>query len=277
MTNEHRERLAAYLRDAADRLGVTIEGKTVHGLYDRTIAAPVSGPAWLRLTTEQPRWAAEDTMWDGIATATGEPFAGIPMPQHLRSDVWTDDGLVVRADLLTYVGQQAIGTGLVLDRDVDLGDRWWQALHTGLEPLQRITTTKRVGADPREESFRNHFLASFGAKIDPERVEMAMSHGDLHFGNLTAPELIILDWENWGWAPTGYDAAHLLCSAILQPSVAARVQAEFADVLDTYSGAVAVLTAASKYLHHVESGEFQDVAIPIRRCAEAAIRDRLTA
>jgi hypothetical protein len=216
-------------------------------------------------------------MWDGIATATGEPFDDIPMPRHVRSVVWTDDGFIVRADLLTYVDQQAIGTGLVLDRDADLSDRWWLSLHTGLQPLQRLTTTKRVAADPREESFRNHFLASFGVKIDPERVEMAMSHGDLHFGNLTAPSLVILDWENWGWAPAGYDAAHLLCSAILQPSVAARVQAEFTDVLDTYSGAVAVLTAASKYLHHVESGEFPDVAVPIRRCAESAIRDRLTA
>ncbi|MFI2363041.1 phosphotransferase [Promicromonospora sp. NPDC019610] len=275
MTNEHRERLAAYLHDAADRLGVAIESERVHGLYDRTIAARVSGPAWLRLTTEQPRWTDKDTMWDGIAAATGEPFDDIPMPRHVRSVIWTDDGLVVRADLLTYVGQHAIGKGLVLDREVDLGDHWWQALQTGLEPLQRITTTKRVAADPREGSFRNHFLASFGVKIEPERVEMAMSHGDLHFGNLTAPELVILDWENWGWAPAGYDAAHLLCSAILQPAIVARVRAEFAGLLDTYSGAVAVLTAASKYLHHVESGEFPSIAIPIRCYAETVIRDHL--
>lgn len=275
MTNEHRERLAGYLRDAADRLGVAIEGGTVHGLYDRTIAARVSGPAWLRLTSEQPRWTDQDTMWDGIAAATGEPFTDIPMPRHVRSVVWTDDGLVVRADLLTYVGQPAIGTGLVLDNDVDLPDTWWQAIHRGLEPLQRITTTKRVAADPREESFQNYFLAMFGVTIDPERVEMTVSHGDLHFGNLTAPDLVILDWENWGWAPAGYDAAHLLCSAILQPAVVARVQTEFADVLGTYSGAVATLTAASKYLHYVESGEFTEVAIPVRRSVERAISDHL--
>jgi hypothetical protein len=275
MTTEHRDKLAAYLTEAANRLGVTIKGETVHGLYDRTIAAPVSGPAWLRLTTEQPRWTDKDTMWDGIATATGEPFDDIPMPRHFRSVVWTDDGLVVRADLLTYVSQQAIGTGLVLDHDVDLSDSWWQAVHSGLEPLQRITTTKRMAADPREKSFQNYFLALFGVKIESERVEMAMAHGDLHFGNLTAPDLVILDWENWGWAPAGYDAAHLLCSAILQPAVVARVQTEFADVLGTYSGAVATLTAASKYLHHVESGEFPEVAIPVRHSVERAIADQL--
>ncbi|MFE7503899.1 hypothetical protein [Promicromonospora sp. NPDC057488] len=275
MTTEHRDQLATYLAEAADRLDVTIAGVAVHGLYDRTIAAPVSGSAWLRLTTERPRWTEADTMWDGIATATDEPFDGIPMPRHLRSVVWTDDGLVVRADLLTYVSQQAIGTGLVLDHDVDLPDSWWHAVHSALAPLRHINTTKRVAADPREDSFQNYFLALFGVRIDPDRVEMAMSHGDLHFGNLTAPELVILDWENWGWAPAGYDAAHLLCSAILQPTVADRVQTEFADVLGTYTGAVATLTAASKYLHHVESGEFPEVAVPIRRCAEKAIRDQL--
>ncbi|MFD7025245.1 phosphotransferase [Promicromonospora sukumoe] len=273
MTIEHRDKLATYLSEAADRLGVAIEGETVHGLYDRTIAAPVTGPAWLRLTSEQPRWTDKDTMWDGIAAATGQPFDDIPMPRHLRSVVWTDGGLVVRADLLTYVSQQAIGTGLVLDHDVDLSDSWWRAIHSGLEPLQRITTTERVAADPREKSFQNYFLAMFGVRIDPERVEMSMSHGDLHFGNLTAPELVILDWENWGWAPAGYDAAHLLCSAILRPSTVDKVRAEFVEMLDTYSGAVAVLTAASKYLHHVESGEFTEVAIPIRRHVETIIRD----
>ncbi|GAA4694149.1 Phosphotransferase enzyme family protein [Promicromonospora umidemergens] len=199
------------------------------------------------------------------------------MPRHLRSVVWTDGGLILRADLLTYVSQKAIGTGLVLDHYPDLSDSWWHALRSGLEPLKRVTTTKRVAADPCEESFRNYFLALFGANIDPEHVEMTMSHGDLHFGNITAPELVILDWENLGWAPAGYDAAHLLCSAILQPAVVARVQTEFADVLSTYTGAVAVLTAASNYLHHVERGEFPDVAIPIRRYAKTIIRDQLVA
>lgn len=272
---EHRDRLATYLREAADRLGVTIEGDAVHGLYDRTMAAPASGQTWLRVNAQHPRWTG-DEMWDGIATATGEPFDSIPMPHHLRSAVWTDDDLTVRADLLTYVGQQAIGTGLVLQDHVKLPDPWWKALRSGLEPLKRITTTKRVAADPRERSFQTHFLASFGVEIDAERVEMAMSHGDMHFGNLTAPELVILDWENWGWAPAGYDAAHLICSASLHPDVTARVHTEFADVLDTYSGGVAQLTAASKYLHHVENGEFPEVAVPIRRHAEAVIREQLT-
>src|SRR5262249_18638582 len=37
----------------------------------------------------------------------------------------------------------------------------------------------------------------------------ATAHGDLHFANLCAPNLHLLDWEGWGLAPAGYNAATL--------------------------------------------------------------------
>lgn len=274
--DEHRTMLASYLTQAADRLDVTLDGAPVHGLYDRTIAVKTSGPAWLRLTAERPTWATADTMWDGVATATGTPFDQIPMPRHLRSLVWTEGDFVVRADLLSFVAQHPITTGRVLVNHPDLPDQWWSALRGGLDPLRHITASQRVAADPRDQDFRNHLLAMFGVQVDPERVQMTMAHGDLHFGNLTAPDLVILDWENWGWAPLGYDAALLACSAVLHPDITARVHTEFADVLDTYSGAVALLTAAANYLHHVENGEHPDLAIPLRRHIDTVVRVHLT-
>ncbi|MBE1876638.1 hypothetical protein [Myceligenerans pegani] len=45
MTDEHRDRLAGYLRDAAGRFHRTVESEGVYGLDDRTLAAKVSGPA----------------------------------------------------------------------------------------------------------------------------------------------------------------------------------------------------------------------------------------
>ncbi|MFC4626924.1 phosphotransferase [Promicromonospora alba] len=276
MTDEDRhDWLVRHLAQAAQRLGVTIEGEPVHGLYDRTLAARTSGPAWLRVTAQRPEWT-KDEMWDGIATAVGEPFDDIPMPRYLRSVEWTDSDRVVRADLLTYVDGRAIGTGLVLDHHVDLSDSWWKALRAGLEPLQLMTTTERLTTSVRDRDFRDYLLALFGIEIDPDRIEMVVSHGDLHFGNLTGPDLVILDWENWGWAPAGYDAAHLLCSAILHPDIAERVRTEFAETLDTYTGAIAQLVAASKYLHHVTNGRFREAAVPIRRHVETVIREQLT-
>jgi hypothetical protein len=272
--DDHRNWLVAHLHEAAERLGVTIEGDPVHGLYERTLAVRTSGPAWLRVTAQRAEWTKDD-MWDGIATAVGKPFDDIPMPRHLRTVEWPDGQRTVRAELLSYVDQPTIGSGLVLFDHVDLPDSWWKALHAGLEPLRRLTATERMTTDARERYFRDYLLALFGVEIDPDRTEMAMSHGDLHFGNLTAPDLVILDWEIWGWAPAGYDAAHLLCSAILHPDIVERIQTEFADILNTYSGAVAQIVAASKYLHHVQEGQFPEVAVPIRRHAENVIRTQL--
>lgn len=271
MSDERRDWLAGHLDRAAARFGVRLDGVPVRGDFDRTLAVRTSRPAWLRVTAQRPEWTAEE-FWDGIATATGSPFDEIPMPHHLRSDRWTDDGHVVAADLVTYVDQPPVGDGLVLRRDADLPDAWWRDLRSGLEPLRRVETERRV---VRPDALRDSLLASFGVEIDLDRVDWTVAHGDLHFGNLTAPGLTILDWETWGRAPAGYDAAVLACSAVLRPDVAARVRAEHAAVLGTYSGAVAQLAAADKYLALVRLGRHTDAAVPLRRQAEAVVRDLL--
>lgn len=274
MSDARRDRLAGLLAEAADRFGVTLDGEPVHGSYDRTLAVRTSGPAWLRVTAQEPQWA-QGEYWDGIATATGAPFDVVPMPRHLRSAEWAarwdDVDQVVRADLMTFVDQPAVGTGLVLDHSVDLPDTWWAALRSGLDALRTATGTDRRVLRPEET--REAIRSRFGVEIDLGRVEWEVAHGDLHFGNLTGPRLTILDWEYWGWAPAGYDAAVLACSAVLQPDVAARVRAEFADVLDTCSGAVARLAAAEKYLRLVDIGACPGVAGPVRRQVEDVVRE----
>jgi hypothetical protein len=268
----NRDRLTKYLAEAAARFGVTVEGAAVRGRYNSTAGVKTSGPAWLRVATLSRQWT-RDEMWDGIASAAGDPFDDIPMPHLLRSVEWKDGDLNVRADLLTYVGLPTAGTGLVLEHDANLPDVWWTNLRTGLEPLRRIDTTKRMAINPRR--FEASLLAWFGVTIDRDRIEWEVAHGDMHFGNLTAPDLTILDWECWGWAPVGYDAAHLACSAVLHPDIEARARTEFADVLGTYSGAVAQLIVATKYLRLVEDGEHPEVAAPIRHHAETVIHQQL--
>ncbi|MFI9485433.1 phosphotransferase [Promicromonospora sp. NPDC052451] len=273
MCAARRDRLAEHLAHAAERFGVRSEGDLVRGDFDRTLAVRTSGPAWLRVTAQRPEWTTE-LFWDGIASATGSPFDEIPMPRHLATTQWADGGYVVRADLVTYVDRRAVGSGLVLRRDADLPGAWWDALRAGLAPLRRATGTRRAVLRP--DALRSSLLASFGVEIDPGRLDWEVAHGDLHFGNLTAPGLTILDWETWGWAPAGYDAAVLACSAVLRPDVAARVRAEL-PVPPTYSGAVARLAAADKYLSLVRLGRHPDVAVPLRRQAEAVLREGLVA
>jgi hypothetical protein len=271
MEPDHNQ-LTKYLTQAAARFGVTIEGAAVSGRHNSTAGVRTSGPAWLRVATLSRGWA-KDEMWDGIAAANGDPFDDIPMPHLLRSVEWTDGDLNLRADLLTYIDQPTVGTGLVLDRDADLPEIWWAHLRAGLEPLRRIDTTDRMAINPRR--FEASLRAWFGVEVVRDRIRWEVAHGDLHLGNLTAPNLTILDWECWGWAPAGYDAAHLACSAVLHPDIEARARTDFANVLGTYSGGVAQLVAATKYLRLVEDGDHPEIAMLIRSHAETVIRDQL--
>ncbi|MFI9485360.1 phosphotransferase family protein [Promicromonospora sp. NPDC052451] len=267
-----KDRAARHLAQAAKRLGVAIQGAVVTGHLNGTAGVRTSGPAWLRVAVLSTELSTDD-MWDGIATATGDPFDAVPMPHVLRSVEWTDQHLRVRADLLTYIDQPTIGTGLVLEHEPELTDPWWASLHASLEPLRQIERTKRMAVNPHR--FQAEILRWFGVQIDRDRIQWEVAHGDLHFGNLTAPRLCILDWENWGWAPAGFDAAHLAYSAILHPRTEARARTEFARVLDTYSGAVAELVVATKYLRLVEARPHLDIAASVRSRAEAATQHRL--
>ncbi|WP_329347330.1 aminoglycoside phosphotransferase family protein [Streptomyces sp. NBC_01261] len=51
----------------------------------------------------------------------------------------------------------------------------------------------------------------------PQITEWTCVHGDFHAANLTA-RATILDWEGWGIAPRGYDAATLCAYAQLAPT-----------------------------------------------------------
>ncbi|MFI8528257.1 hypothetical protein ACIGB8_27615, partial [Promicromonospora sukumoe] len=138
------------------------------GHHNGTAGVRVSGPAWLRVAVLSTNWAKDD-MWNGIATATGDLFDDVPMPRVLRSVEWTDRDLNVRADLLTYISQPTIGTGLVLEHRPELTDTWWANLHAGLEPLRHIEVTQRMAINPRR--FQAQLLEWFGVEIDRDRVQ----------------------------------------------------------------------------------------------------------
>lgn len=272
----YRDLFPAYLAHAVGQLGCEVVGEPVYGWHDRTLGVRVrvaDGDAWLRLASATYDWADQPD-WTGNAAADGPAFADVPKPRILKTLDWTDGHRIARADLMTYVAEPAVTRGLVLDHPVTLPDAWWQDLRTGLTPLRDITDTDRVTID--NQTLHPGLLTLFGVTVDLGRIDWSVAHGDLHFGNLTAPDLTILDWEHWGWAPAGYDAAVLACSAILHADVARRVHTEFADQLNTYTGAVAQLAAAAKYLNLADLGDHSEAATPIRRHAETVIRAQLS-
>ena len=70
---------------------------------------------------------------------------------------------------------------------------------------------------PRVHYIATNTRAHFDVEIDHavfDQVTWTTTHSDLHWGNVTGPELCVLDWESWGRAPAGYDTSILLCASL---------------------------------------------------------------
>jgi hypothetical protein len=264
--------LVGQLEVATRQVSGVLGGDYVFGWHDRTVGTRVDtpdGPRWLRVTSEQARWSRGDS-WTGNSDATGESLAHVPKPALMNVREWAVGEQRVRAELMTYVPDAAIADDMILRDPVHLTRAWWIALHAGLDAVTAVRDTKRVIIG--DDVLRYRLLAAFGLDLDVDQLDWSCAHGDLHWGNLTAPTLWMLDWEHWGWAPRGYDAAVLYCASIMLPDLADQVHRQFADQLDTYSGRVAQLAAITKLLCRVEDGDHLDLAHPLHHHAATLIR-----
>jgi len=264
--------LANQLVIAAEQVGATIAGRHVFGWHDRTIGAQADtpdGPRWLRVISEHQRWSSGD-MWTGnVDAAHCAALASVPKPALLTVREWPVGEQQVRAELMTYVPDMPIADDMILRSPVNLPSAWWTTLDSALKAVTAVRTKRVIIGD---DVLRYSLLAAFGIDPDLNRLEWACAHGDLHWSNLTAPTLWLLDWEHWGWAPRGYDAAILYCASILLPHLASQVHDQFAGQLDSYSGRVAQLAAITKLLCRVEDGEHLDLARPLHQHAAALLR-----
>lgn len=256
------------LKSGAKLLGVDLAGEPVSGLRDRSVGCPVTTPKgerWMRVITEPAPWAYGPA-WTGNSDAS--TITGVRKPAVLDFAEWDESDRRVRAELMTLAPGTRISADMALRQNVDLDDEWWNELAGSLDTLA-VHPTDRVCLD--EQLVQRRLLAAFGVGIGNARLTWSTAHGDLHWANLTAPRCWLLDWESWGSAPAGYDAALLLCASLLQPEIAQRVCAVFADLLDTPTGQVAQLLAAAKLLGLVEYGDHPDLAVPVHRHAHAVV------
>ena len=105
--------------------------------------------------------------------------------------------------------------------------------------------------------------------------EWCASHGDLHWKNLTVPNLTLLDWENWGLAPRGYDVARLMVYAAHVPTVQEKLYDTFADEFDSATGVVVLLFALGMVKSDIAAGIADaTLAPPLDRMAAALLATR---
>lgn len=266
---ERRAWLGAQLEHAAAALGVTTTtAEPVFGWHDRTIGTRVKaadGELWLRVVSEVYHWAG-GVFWTGNRDAS--TISDVPKPRLLTELDWSEGECQLRAELMTLAPSPVLAPDMVLRDTPNLSSRWWAELRQALDILAAHHTERVCVAGSR---LRLRLLAAFGADIEAVQVQWTCAHGDLHWANLTAPRLCLLDWEAWGLAPAGYDAAVLYCASILHPDIRKEIRDTFADLLDSPSGQVAQLAAILKLLCLVEDGEHLDIATPLHEHARTLI------
>jgi hypothetical protein len=251
--------MRANLDRAAVHFGLQVTGEPVFGWGLRSIGARAHGPAgdcWLRVVSECPEWAHGDT-WTGNADAN--TLTDLPKPRLLEVTEWDEgDWRRQRAEVLTLLPGAAVSPTDVLRQPVDLSGVWWDQLRAGLDTLHRVPTTRvSIGQATISDRTRTHL----GIEIRVQTWETG--HGDLHWANVFASPLGLLDWELWGRQPAGADAASLLLFALPVPEVAARVRAVFSDQLRGADGTAAQLVVAARLLRRMDRGDFPELVGPL--------------
>lgn len=186
--------------------------------------------------------------WNGVEAAAC--LSGIAKPVWLQGIAWSDPDLQMmwRADETELISAAPIKPGGVLTVEPKLTDSWWSTLTTSLDALASHTTTRVAGLQPITQERISASIAAVFPEIDTRVDEWCTAHADLAWANVTAPECVILDWEDWGLAPRGYDAATLRGESLALPTLADRVYRERQADLDSRSGKLAQLYQCSKYI-----------------------------
>ncbi|CRK60509.1 hypothetical protein [Alloactinosynnema sp. L-07] len=258
---------------AATHLGAQLTGAEVVNTYDMrsagTVATDSGTEVWLRVVTEDPDYQPA-CRWDGNVTANA--IEGVPKPDVLRWVDWDNrteyrNGCRMRAEVMTLVPAKAIAQDAVLTTDPGLPETWWSDVRTAIDALAKNPVPPRSEVDTVGFTLRG-VEREFGVQLNASLFDMAewtTAHADLHWSNITGPDLWLLDWESWRRDLLGYDAATLLCNSLLVPHVADRVQAVFADQLDTPTGRLALLAAVVRYLANADEGGIGEALAPSLR------------
>ncbi|MEU3792458.1 hypothetical protein AB0F07_22080 [Streptomyces fructofermentans] len=248
------QRMRVHHTRAAKALGVRVEpGEEFWGWRGRTLGAPARTaaglPVWLRLVSA-PADKAPTKQWDG-ATDAQRAFGDLDgyRPALLGMYETAANDATYRAELSARVDQPVLSDGPILRRGLHLPDAWWIGLTRALEKVS-ATDTDRVAV---RQQYRDRAIPEFLKIPAPAVTCWTTAHADLHWANVTSP-LRILDWEDWGAAPEGYDAATLYAYTLLQPDVAARVRSAF-PALGGPAGLAAEATVCAQLLQTVARGD----------------------
>ncbi|MEU5148442.1 hypothetical protein AB0G42_14755 [Streptomyces yangpuensis] len=239
----------------------------------RSLGARTDRDTWVRI--ERRRFEKIGNQgWNGTECAA--LLDGVAMPQWRRGAAWRqrDEPVMWRADETDLLPGAPVGNS-VLVTDPFLPETWWEALNRSLDALS-VQSTSRVATPDTVtitqggvEEAVHRFLP---AGTDAEVRQWQPAHADLNWANMTGPEFSLFDWEDWGLAPRGLDAASLWGNSLAVPGLAERARHERRQDLESRDGKLMTLFVCAKILApdaHPEDPRLE----PARRMAEQVAAD----
>ncbi|GAB3873901.1 hypothetical protein GCM10029964_014960 [Kibdelosporangium lantanae] len=223
----------------------------------RSIGARTSRGTWVRIEVRSlAKIIAQGQPANGMEAA--ELLHGIAKPAWLAAVSWRDtvgdDEVMWRADEVEFVSQSPVRSRGSLREDPDLSDAWWTEFNTSLDNLMSQRSTRI--ATPDTEVITQELVSRVIEQAFPDQIgtcvadeEWVPAHADLNWANVTGPDCWVLDWEDYGLAPRGLDAATLWVASLAVPSLAERVFRERRKDLESRSGKLMVLFHCCKILN----------------------------
>ncbi|MEU3602075.1 hypothetical protein ABZ714_25665 [Streptomyces sp. NPDC006798] len=215
----------------------------------RSVGARTGRDTWVRLE-RRPLDKITDQGWNGTESAAR--LEGVVQPAWQGCVVWrdADEPVMWRADETGLLPGAPVGTA-VLSAEPALPGEWWRAFGASLDALTR-NTTRRV-ATPDTVTITQGLVTESIRGVFPEEIDTTVerwipAHADLNWANMSAPGFSLFDWEDWGNAPRGLDAATLWAASLAVPALAERVRSERRHDFGSRDGKLMTLFAASKIL-----------------------------
>ncbi|MFE9424119.1 hypothetical protein ACFYNO_14270 [Kitasatospora sp. NPDC006697] len=238
----------------------------------RSVGARTNRGTWVRI---ERRGLDRIGVQGGDGTAAAEALHGISKPAWLAGTAWRDeeDPVMWRADETALLPSSPAGSAVVA-QEPELSPGWWSGLNASLDTLA-AQHTNRI-ATPDTETITQGLVTATIHQVFPDVDAMVNewvpAHADLNWANVTAPEFCVFDWEDWGMAPQGLDAATLWGASLLVPALADRVREERRKDLESRDGKLMTLFVASKIIGPYARPEDPRLE-PARAVAEQLVND----
>ena len=219
----------------------------------RSIGVATDRGTWVRVECR----GLERLDGQGWGIEAAEALRDVAKPEWYAGIAWFDPARRVmwRADETSYVEEQPVGKAAAA---TGLPDAWWASLDGSLDVMAGHRVTRL--ATPDCEPITQERVSSMIEKVLPHRVdstieEWTTAHADLNWANLTGPNLYILDFEDWGRAPRGLDAANLWRSSLTVPEVSDRVYRQRRADLESRTGQIMMLFYCAEIMSWADESE----------------------